>query len=76
MPRTTPVLLSSLLLLLGLPAQAAAPLCDASTLAPAPGRIEISEFAGGLENPWAMVFLPDGRLLVSERPGRLRLIDA
>jgi glucose/arabinose dehydrogenase len=26
------------------------------------------------ENPWAMVFLPDGRLLVTEKPGRLRLV--
>jgi len=30
--------------------------------------------ASGLDNPWAVAFLPDGRLLVSERPGRLRLI--
>lgn len=28
----------------------------------------------GLEHPWAMVWLPDGTILVSERPGRLRLI--
>lgn len=30
--------------------------------------------AGGLENPWAMAFLPDGRLLVTERPGRMRVV--
>lgn len=30
--------------------------------------------ARGLENPWAMAFLPDGRLLVTERPGRMRIV--
>jgi glucose/arabinose dehydrogenase len=27
-----------------------------------------------LDSPWAMVFMPDGRMLVTERPGRLRVI--
>ncbi len=30
--------------------------------------------ASGLEHPWALAFLPDGRMLVTERPGRLRVI--
>jgi aldose sugar dehydrogenase len=30
--------------------------------------------AEGLENPWAIAFLPDGDILVTERPGRIRII--
>ena len=37
-----------------------------------PPRVET--FAEGLVYPWGLAFLPDGRLLVTERPGRLRLI--
>ena len=33
------------------------------------------EVTGGLEHPWALAFLPDGRMLVTERDGRLRLIE-
>ncbi len=38
------------------------------------GAVAVETFADGLEHPWGMAFLPDGRLLVTERPGRLRLV--
>ncbi len=40
----------------------------------APPRVQT--VAAGLEHPWAVAFLPGGRFLVTERPGRLRLVDA
>ena len=36
--------------------------------------IKVETFAKGLVHPWGMAFLPDGRLLVTERPGRLRIV--
>jgi glucose/arabinose dehydrogenase len=38
------------------------------------GPIAVEIVAGGLEHPWGIVFLPDGRMLVTERAGRLRLL--
>jgi glucose/arabinose dehydrogenase len=38
--------------------------------------VEAETIASGLEHPWSLEFLPDGGAIVSERPGRLRLIGA
>lgn len=32
--------------------------------------------ASGLDHPWAVAFLPQGRFLVTERPGRMRVVEA
>lgn len=42
---------------------------------PVDAPVRAVKVADGLEHPWAMEFLPDGRMLVTERPGRLRIIN-
>ena len=37
-------------------------------------KTRVSVVARGLENPWAIAFLPDGAMLVTERSGRLRIV--
>ncbi|MBX3710759.1 MAG: PQQ-dependent sugar dehydrogenase [Lysobacter sp.] len=39
-------------------------------------RVEVDELVTGLEHPWGLAILPDGDMLVTERPGRLRRIGA
>lgn len=36
--------------------------------------VNVEEVASGLEHPWGLQFLPDGRLLVTERTGQLRIV--
>ncbi len=37
-------------------------------------HLKLVRLTTGLENPWGMAFLPDGAILISERPGRLRIL--
>ena len=46
----------------------------AQTYKSSAGDLTVETVASGLANPWAIAFLPDGRMLVTERPGRLRIV--
>ncbi len=49
--------------------------CAAEDATPAEqARVRLVTVAEGLEHPWGIAFLPDGRALVTERPGRLRIV--
>jgi len=62
---------SSITLAAGLLALSSA--ADAQTFKSSAGDLKIETVVGGLSHPWALAFLPDGRMLVSERPGRMRI---
>ena len=56
---------------------AACPLAAAErlgTFESAKHRFHLVKVVDGLEHPWGLTFLPDGRMLVTERPGRLRIV--
>jgi glucose/arabinose dehydrogenase len=38
------------------------------------GNVRVETVVSGLVQPWALAFLPDSRILVTERPGRLRIV--
>jgi glucose/arabinose dehydrogenase len=43
---------------------------------PSKVRYEVETVARGLEHPWSLAFLPDGRMLVTEKTGRLRIVSS
>jgi aldose sugar dehydrogenase len=82
--RLRPLLLLAALALLSAPligpmiyrTNAASP---GQTRAPTPAKklaVTVETVAKGLEHPWGLQFLGGGRMLVTERPGRLRIVDA
>ncbi len=52
-----------------------APSVKADEFKSSAGNLNVSVVVSGLENPWSLAFLPDGRILVTERPGRMRLVS-
>jgi len=46
----------------------------AQTFRSSAGDIRVETVAGALSHPWALAFLPDQRMLVTERPGRMRIV--
>ncbi len=66
-----------LLLVAFVSACAQAPVQGQAPRSPTPasvkGVVDVQTIAKGLEHPWSLAFLPDKRMLVTERPGRLRI---
>jgi glucose/arabinose dehydrogenase len=55
-------------------AQAPVPGLTRAPAAKSDARFSVVTVASGLDHPWGLQFLPDGRMLVTERVGRLRLV--
>ncbi len=47
---------------------------SAQTFKSSAGDLTVATVAAGLDHPWSLAFFPDGRMLVTERPGRIRIV--
>jgi glucose/arabinose dehydrogenase len=63
------ILITAALVFCATSALAAEPTFDTSA-----GKITVHTIAQHLAHPWSLAFLPDGRMLVTERPGRMRIV--
>jgi len=54
---------------------AAAPDAHAQVVQTREHAVRVVTVTEGLDRPWGLAFLPDGRMLVTERPGRMRVVD-
>ena len=59
--------------LLALVASLAAAAAVAQTFRSDEHGFRVVRMVSGLEHPWSLAFLPDGSMLITERPGRLRV---
>lgn len=67
---------AALILMLALPGPAAVAGTPAGVIDTSAGPVRVETMAEGLDEPWSLAFLPDGRFLVTERGGRLGLYPA
>lgn len=67
-------LLPAAALLMSASLVAAQPAASAPAIETSHHAVRLVTLTKGLESPWGLAFLPDGRMLVTERPGRLRVI--
>jgi glucose/arabinose dehydrogenase len=68
------ILWGAVLALLTLPADAQRVAGTVEVVRTASTPFRVTTVTGGLDHPWGAAFLPDGGMLVTERPGRLRLV--
>jgi glucose/arabinose dehydrogenase len=68
-------MLTSILALVLVGCDPRGPAARSPTPASIAGVVRVDTVAQGLSNPWGLEFLPDGRMLVTERHGRLRIVD-